>query len=77
MSLCLVNFCEEYIKQNSRLDESQAEIWIAGRNISNLRYAEDTTQMAKSKEELLFLLMKVKEENKRVSLKLSIKKLRS
>ena len=76
MSLCLVNFCEEYIKQNARLDESQAEIWIAGRNISNLRYAEDTTQMAKSKEELKSLLMKVKEESKRMSLKLSIKKLR-
>ena len=73
----LVNFCAEYIKQDARLDESQAEIWIAGRNIRNLRYADDTNLMAKSKEELKILLMKVKKESKRVSLKLSIKKLRS
>ena len=74
---CSVNFCAEYIKQDTRLDESQAKIWIAGRNISNLRYADDTNLMAKSKEELKSLLMKVKKESKRVSLKLSIKKLRS
>ena len=60
--------------QNARLDEAQAGIKIAGRNINNLRYADDTTFMAESKEELKNLLMKVKEENEKVDLKLNIKK---
>ena len=62
---------------NARLDETQAGIQIAGRNISNLRYAEDNTFMAKSKEELNSLLMKVKEESEKVDWKFSIQKLRS
>ena len=60
--------------QNARLDEAQAEIKIAGRNISNLRYADDTTLMAASEEELKSLLMKVKEESEKVGLKLNIQK---
>ena len=63
--------------QNVRLDEAQAGIKIAGRNINNLRYADDTTLMAKSKEELKNLLMKVKEESEKTGLKLSIQKQRS
>ena len=63
--------------RNARLDEAQARIKIAGRNISNLRYADDTNLMAEGKEELKSLLMKVKEENEKVGLKLSIQKLRS
>ena len=59
---------------NTRLDEEQAEIKIAGRNISNLRYADDTTIMAESEEELKSLLMKVKEESEKVGLKLNIQK---
>ena len=62
MSPCLFNFYAEYIMQNTGLDEAQAEIKIARRNISNLRYADDTTLMVESKEELKSLLMKVKEE---------------
>ena len=62
---------------NARLDETQAGIQIAGRNISNLRYAEDNTFMARSKEELNSLLMKVKEESEKVDWKFSIQKLRS
>ena len=62
---------------NARLDEAQAGIKIAGRNITNLRYADDTTLMAESDEELKSLLMKVKEENEKVGLKLNIQKLRS
>ena len=62
--------------QNARLDEAQAGIKIAGRNINNLRYAEDTTLMAESKEELKSLLMKVKEESEKVGLKINIQKLR-
>ena len=58
--------------QNARLDEAQAEIKIAGRNINNLRYADNTTLMAESEEELKSLLMKVKEENEKAGLKLSI-----
>ena len=61
MSSCLFNFCREYIKQNARLDESQAVIKIAGRNINNLRYADDTTLTAESEEKLKSLLMSVKE----------------
>ena len=60
--------------QNARLDEVQARIKIAGRNINNLRYADDTTLMAESKEELRSLLMKVKEENEKAGLKLNIQK---
>ena len=60
--------------QNARLDESQAGIKIAGRNINNLRYADDTTSMAESKEELKSLLMKVKEESENAGLKLNIQK---
>ena len=59
---------------NAGLDESQAEIWIAGRNTSNLRYADDTNLMVESEEELKSLLMKVEEENKKVGLKLNIHK---
>ena len=63
--------------QNARLDEAQAGIKIAGRNINNLRYADDTTLMAESDEELKSLLMKVKEESEKTGLKFNIKKLRS
>ena len=61
LSTCLFNFYTEYIMQNVGLDEAQAGIKFAGRNINNLRYADDTTLMAESKEELKSLLMKVKE----------------
>ena len=64
----------EYIMRNARLRKAQAGIKIAGRNISNLRYADDTTLMAESEEELQSLLMKVKEESEKVGLKLSIQK---
>ena len=64
----------EYIMQKSRLDEAQAEIKTAGRNINNLRYVDDTTLMAESEEELKSLLMKVKEESEKAGLKLSIQK---
>ena len=67
----------EYIMQNAKLEEAQAGIKISGRNINNLRYADDTTLMAKSKEELKSLLMKVKEESEKIGLKLNIQKLRS
>ena len=67
LSLCLFNFCAEYIMRNAGLDESEAEIKIAGRNINNLRYADDTTLMAESEEELKSLLMKVKEENEKLN----------
>ena len=67
-------FNVEYIMRNSGLDEAQARIKIAGRNINNLRYADDTTLMAESKEELQSLLMKVKEESEKVGLKLNIQK---
>ena len=74
LSPCLFNLHAEHIVQNARLDELQAGIKIAGRNINNLRYANDTTVMAESKEELKNLLMRVKEENEKASLKLNIKK---
>ena len=74
LSPCLFNFYAEYIMQNTRLDESQAGIKIAGRNISNLRYADVTTLMAKCEEELKSLLMKVKEESEKADLKLNIQK---
>ena len=64
----------EYIMQNAGLDEAQAGIKIAGRNINNLRYADDTTLMAESEEELKSLLIKVKEESEKVGLKLNIQK---
>ena len=64
MSLCLFNFYAEYIIRNAGLDEAEAGIKIAGRNINNLRYADDTTLMAESKEELKSLSMKVKESEK-------------
>ena len=73
LSPCLFNLYAEYIMQNAMLDEAQARIKIASRNINNLRYADDTTLMAKSKEELNSLLMKVKELEK-VGLKLNIQK---
>ena len=74
LSPCLFNFYAEYIKRNARLDEAQAGINIARRNINNLRYADDTTLMAESEEELKSLLMKVKEESEKVGLKLNIQK---
>ena len=77
MSLCLFNLYAEYITQNARLDEAQAGIKIARRNINNLRYADDTILMAESKEELKSRLMKVKEENEKAGLKFNIQKLRS
>ena len=73
MSPCLFNTYAEYTTRNAGLDEAQAGIKIAGRNINNLRYADDTTLMAES-EELKSLLMKVKEENEKVCLKLNIQK---
>ena len=74
LSPCLFNFYAEYIMRNAGLEEAQAEIKIAGRNINNLRYADDTTLMAESEEELKSLLVKVKEESKKVGLKLNIQK---
>ena len=68
MSPCLFNFYAEYIMRNAGLEEAQAGIKIARRNINNLRYADDTTFMAKSKEELKSLLKKVKEESEQVGL---------
>ena len=74
LSICLFNFYGEYIMRNAGLDEAQAGIKISGRNINNLRYADDTTLMAESEAELKSLLMKVKEESKKVGLKLNIQK---
>ena len=74
LSPCLFNLYAEYIIRNAGLDEAQAGITIAGRNINNLRYATDTTLMAESKEELKSLLMKVQEESEKVGLKLNIQK---
>ena len=74
LSPCLINLYAEYIMRNTGLDEAQAGIKIAGRNINNLRYADDTTLMAESGEELKSLLMKVKEESEKVGLKLNIQK---
>ena len=72
LSPCLFNLYAEYIMRNAGLEEAQAEIRIAGRNIKNLKYAADTTLMAESEKELKHLLMKVKEENEKVGLKLNI-----
>ena len=74
LSPCLFNLCTEYIMRKAGLDEAQARIKIAGRNIKNLRYADDTTLMAESEEELKNLLMKVKEESEKVGSKLNIQK---
>ena len=72
LSPCLFNLYAEYIMRNARLDEAEAEIKIAGRNISNLRYADDTILMAESEEELKSLLRKVKVESEKAGLKLNI-----
>ena len=77
LSSCLFNFYAEYIMRNARVDEPQARIKIAGRNTDNLRYADGTTLMALSEEELKSLLMKVKEESEKVGLKLNIQKTKS
>ena len=74
MSPCLFNFYAEYIIWNAGLDESQAGIKLARRNINNLRYTDDTTLMAESEEGLESLLLKVKEENEKVGLNLNIQK---
>ena len=76
MSPCLFNLYAQYIIRNTGLEEAQAGIKIAGRNIKNLRYAEDTTLMAESEEELKSLLMKVKVESEKVGLKLNIQKMK-
>ena len=74
VSPCVFNFYAEYIMRNARLEEAQAGIKIARRNLNNLRYADDTTLMAESEEELKSFLMKVKEESEKVGLKLNIQK---
>ena len=74
MSPCLFNLYAKYIIRNSGLGEAQAGIKIDGRNINNLKYADDTTLMAESEEELKSILMKVKEESEKVGLKLNIQK---
>ena len=76
LSPCLFNSYAEYIMRNAGLDEAQAGIKIAGRSINNLRYADDTTLMPESEEELKSLLMKVKEESEKVGLKLNIHKMK-
>ena len=76
LSPCLFNFYAEYIMRNAWLDEAQSGIKIAGRNINNLRYADDTTLMAESEEELKSLLMKVREESEKTGLKLNIQKMK-
>ena len=77
LSPCLFNFYAEYIMRNVGLEEAQAGIKIAGRNINNLRYADDTTLMAESEEELKSLLMKVKEESEKLASSSTFRKLRS
>ena len=77
MSPCLFNLYAEYIIQNAGLSKVQAGIKIAGRNINNLRYADDTTLMEECKEELKSLLMKVKQESEKIGLKLNIQKTKS
>ena len=76
MSPCLFNFYAEYILRNAGLEEARAGIKIAGRNINNLRYADDTTLVAESEEELKSLLMKVKVESEKIGLKLNIQKMK-
>ena len=77
LSSCLFNLYAEYVMRNAELDEAQDGIKTAGRNINNLRYADDTTLISKSKKELKSLLMRVKEESERAVLKLILNKLRS
>ena len=77
LSPCLFSLYAEYVMRNAELEEAQTGIKIAGRNINNLRYADDTTLMAESEEELKSLLMKVKVESEKVGLKLNIQKTRS
>ena len=77
LSPCLFNLYAEYIIRNAGLDEAQTGVKNAGRNVNNLRYADDTTLMAESEEELKILLMKVKEESEKAGLKLNIYKVRS
>ena len=74
LSPCLFNFCAEYNMRNARLEEAQVGIKTAGRNVNNLRYADDTTLMAESEELKSRLLMKMKEKSEKVGLKLNIKK---
>ena len=74
LSPCLYNFYAKYIMQNAGLDEAQAGLKIAGRNINNLRYADDTILLTESEEELKTFLMKVKEKSEKACLKLNIKK---
>ena len=76
LSSCLFNLYAEYIMRNAGMEEAQAGIKIAGRNISQLRYADDTTLMAESEEELKSLLVKVKVESEKVGLKLNIQKMK-
>ena len=76
MSPCLFNLYAEYIIRNTGLEEAQAGIKISGRNINNLRYADDTTLMAESEEKLKTLLMRVKEESEKIGLKLNIQKMK-
>ena len=76
LSTCLFKFCAEYTMRNSGLEEKQTGIKIVRRNINHLRYADDTTLMAESEEELKRLLMKVKEESEKVGLKLNIQKMK-
>ena len=76
MSPCLFNFYAEYVMRNAMLDEAQAGIKIARRNINHLRYADNTTLMAESEEELKSLLLKVKEEREKVGLKLNLQKMK-
>ena len=76
MSPCLLNFYAEHIMQNAGLDEAQAGIKIVGRNINNLRYADNTTLMAEKEEELKSFLMKVKGESEKAGLKLNIQKMK-
>ena len=77
LPLCLLTLYAEYITRNARLDETQAGIKIVRRNINNFKYADDTTLIEESKEDLKIFLMKVKEESEKVGLNLNIKKLRS
>ena len=76
LSPCLFNFYAEYVMRNAGLEETQAGIKIAGRNINHLRYADDITLMAECEEELKSLLLKVKEESEKVGLKLNNKKIK-
>ena len=76
LSPCLFNFYAEYIMRNVRLDEAEAGVRISGRNLNNLRYADDTTLMAESEENLNSLLLKMKEESEKAGLKFNIQKMK-